>query len=483
MSTQQQAASAADPTATDAGAAQQTVAELVRRARAAMAEYQSFDQQRVDEVITAIGWVVVDEANNRSLCEQAVADTGLGNVADKMIKNRRKTMGLLRDLRGAPSVGVIRRIPEKGLIEIARPVGVVAAVTPSTNPVATPVNKAINALKGRNAVILSPSPKGQPVCARLSGLMREALARVGAPVDLVQVLPAPVSKATTQAVMEQADLVAVTGSQNNVRRAYTCGTPAVAVGAGNVSSIVDETADVAAAAKKIVASKTFDNATSCSSENSVIAVSAIAAELRAALQAEGCAFLDAAEREQLQAALFPGGRLSATLIAQSAGDIASAAGLGREGLHNARVLVVDGGGVGRDHPFSGEKLSPVLSWYEAADFDAAMQLSTALMEHQGKGHSVGLHSADPERALRLGLEMPSCRVIVNQAHCFANGGSFDNGLPFSLSMGCGSWGGNSISENLNYRHFLNTVRISTPIAPLEPTVDELFGDYRAKYGL
>lgn len=473
MTTQQQAATAAN----------ELVAELVRKARAAMAEYQNFDQQRVDEVITAIGWVVVDEANNRSLSEQAVADTGLGNVADKMAKNRRKTMGLLRDLIGAPSVGVIRRLPEKGLIEIARPVGVIAAVTPSTNPVATPVNKAINALKGRNAVILSPSPKGQPVCERLTGLMREALARIGAPQDLVQVLPSPVSKETTQAVMEQADLVAVTGSQNNVRRAYTCGTPAVAVGAGNVSSIVDETADLAGAAKKIVASKTFDNATSCSSENSLIAVDAIATELRAALEAKGCLFLDAAERERLQAALFPHGKLSAKLIARSASEIAREVGLTRKGMDKARVLVVDGGGVGRDHPYSGEKLSPVLSWYRAADFDAAMQLSMDLMAHQGKGHSVSLHSTDGDRALRLGLEMPACRVIVNQAHCFANGGSFDNGLPFSLSMGCGSWGGNSISENLNYRHFLNTVRISVPIEPNEPTVDELFGDYRAKYGL
>ena len=223
-------------------------------------------------MVTAAGWAIVEPSRNRALAELAVQDTGLGNVADKIAKNRRKTMGLLRDLAGARSVGVIADDPDNGMIEIARPVGVVAAITPSTNPGATPANNIINALKGRNAIVVAPSPKGASTLALLLTFMHAELDRVGAPRDLVQALPTPVSREHTFELMRQADLVVATGSQTNVRAAYSSGTPAIGVGAGNVAVIVDETADLADAANKIARSKTFDNATSCSSENSVIAI-------------------------------------------------------------------------------------------------------------------------------------------------------------------------------------------------------------------
>src|SRR5450756_1256949 len=243
------------------------VATLVRRARAAQGLYQRYTQEQVDEVVTAAGWAIMKPENNRVLADLAVADTGLGNVADKMAKNRRKTIGLLDDLRNSKSVGVIAELPELGLTEIARPVGVVAAVTPSTNPGATPANKIINALKGRNAVIIAPSPKGLSTCVKLLEFVHAEFAKIGAPADLVQHLPSPVTKDLTHELMRQADLVAATGSQANIRAAYASGTPAVGVGAGNVVVIVDSSADLADAAAKIVRSKTFDNATSCSSEN------------------------------------------------------------------------------------------------------------------------------------------------------------------------------------------------------------------------
>ena len=459
----------------------ETVAALVARARAAQAVYAAYDQAAVDEVVTAVAWTLLDPATNRRLAEQAVADTGLGRVEDKITKNHRKTLGLLRDLKGARSVGVVAEYPDKGLIEIARPVGVVGAVVPSTNPVATPYNKTLNALKGGNAVILAPSPKGQAVAEEVVKLMRGALARVGAPEDLVQKLPAPVSKAATQEMMRQVDLVVVTGSQNNVRAAMTSGTPAIGVGAGNVPSIVDETADLAAAAEKIIASKTFDNATSCSSENSLVAVEAIYDGLLSELQQRGARLLDAQEKERLRRTMWPEGKLSGKVTAKSAGEILAAAGI--EGDPNTSIILVEEDAPDAGSKFCDEKLSPVLTVFRAADFERAAQTAAAVLEINGKGHSVGLHSSDPQRPLQLGLNLPVCRVIVNQIHCFATGGSFDNGLPFSLSMGCGTWGGNNISDNMNYRHYLNTTRISRSIPPDRPELEEIFGDYWRKYGI
>jgi sulfoacetaldehyde dehydrogenase len=457
------------------------VAELVGRARAAQAVYDAYDQAAVDEVVTAVAWTLLDPANNRRLAEQAVAETGLGRVDDKVTKNHRKTLGLLRDLSRARSVGVVAEYPEQGLIEIARPVGVVGAVVPSTNPVATPYNKTLNALKGRNAVILAPSPKGEGVAVEVVRLMRAALARVGAPEDLVQKLPAPVSKAATQEMMRQVDLVVVTGSQNNVRAAMTSGTPAIGVGAGNVPGIVDETADVDAAAARLTASKTFDNATSCSSENSLVAVDAIYAQLIAALRARGARLLDADEKERLRAVMWPQGRLSAAVTAKSAGEILAHAGI--DGPTDATVILVEEDSVDPASKFCDEKLSPVLTVFRARDFAHAADIVRAVLDVNGKGHSVGLHTSDPDRGLQLGLTLPVCRVIVNQAHCFATGGAFDNGLPFSLSMGCGTWGGNNISDNMNYRHYLNTTRVSTTIAADEPSLEELFGEYWRKHGI
>jgi sulfoacetaldehyde dehydrogenase len=298
----------------------------------------------------------------------------------------------------------------------------------------------------------------------------------------VQILPPPVTRESTAALMAAADLVVATGSQANVRAAYRSGTPALGVGAGNVAVIVDASADIAAAAKLIATSKTFDHATSCSSENSVIALDAIAAPLRAALEAEGGVVLDAAEKAALQRVMWQDGRLAPAIVAQGAPRIAAAAGLARPALANARFLIVDEDGVGPAHPFSGEKLSPVLAFYRVPDFAAAEALVTRIYAYQGAGHSVGIHTADARQPLTLGLALPVARVIVNQAHCFATGGSFDNGLPFSLSMGCGTWGRNSFSDNLNYRHYLNITRIARVIPERVPREDEIFGEWHARYG-
>ena len=459
-----------------------TVAALVARARAAQAIADNFDQARTDELVAAAGWALLEPGRNQALAELAVADSGIGNVADKVRKNHRKTLGLLRDLQGAKSVGVIAEHPELGLTEIARPVGVVCAITPSTNPAATPANKIINALKGRNAVIVAPSPKGWHTAARLIEHVHAELARIGAPLGLVQLLPQPVSKASTAALMRQCDLVVATGSQANVRAAATCGTPAFGVGAGNVAGIVDASADIALAADRILRSKTFDNATSCSSENSLVLVGAARAPMLAALAQRGAVLLDATQKAQLQALMWPDGKLSAAATGQDAAEVARRAGLHALAALAPTMLLVEESGFGAEHPFSGEKLSPVLAIYSVPDFDAAVATVRQIYAWQGAGHSVGLHTRQPGQALRLASSLPVSRVIVDQAHCIATGGSFDNGLPFSLSMGCGSWGGNHFSDNMTYKHYLNITRISRPIAERVPTEQDIFGAFFDKYG-
>jgi sulfoacetaldehyde dehydrogenase len=463
-------------------AAEGQVAALVARARAAQRVAEHYDQVRVDELVAAAGWAIMEPGRNRELAELAVLDSGIGNVEDKVRKNHRKTLGLLRDLQGAKSVGVIAEDATKGLLEIARPVGVVCAVTPSTNPAATPANKIINALKGRNAVIVAPSPKGWSTGERLLQFVHAEFDRIGAPRDLVQMLPQPVDKASTLALMRQCDLVVATGSQANVRAAYASGTPAFGVGAGNVAGIVDETANLALVADRVRRSKTFDNATSCSSENSLVLLDSVYGAAVQALQGQGAVILDVEQKARLQALMWPDGKLSSAATGQSATVVAQRAGLREVAALQPSMLLVEESGFGPEHPFSGEKLAPVLTLYRARDFEHAMAIVEQVYAWQGAGHSVGLHSMREDRALQLGLRLPVSRVIVNQAHCIATGGSFDNGLPFSLSMGCGTWGRNNFSDNMNYRHYLNITRISRPIAERVPNEEEIFGAYFGKFG-
>lgn len=457
------------------------VDSLVARARRAFAGFRGVGQERADEAVTALAWALYRRQNAEELARLAVAGTGLGNVADKIAKNRRKTFGTLRDLLRARSAGVVEELPHLGLVKYAKPVGVVAAVTPSTNPAATPVNKAMMALKGRNAIIIAPSPAGHATTARAVELMRGNLHKIGAPADLVQVLPAPVTRETTGALMAACDLAVVTGSQNNVRSAYRSGRPAIGVGAGNVTVIVDDSADLVDAAEKIARSKTFDNATSCSSENALVILDAVYEKTVDALRAAGGYLADAAEKKLIGDALWRGGKLNRELIARDADVFARKAGLPPP-AQRARFFMVEESGVGDGFPFSDEKLSLVLALYRAGDFGRAVTLTDSILRHKGRGHSCGIHTRNMDNARRLAGEMDVVRVLVNQSHTFGNGGGFDSGLNFTLSMGCGTWGGNSISENLNYRHFLNITHLATQIPEDKPDEEELFGKFWRKFG-
>ncbi|MED5289155.1 MAG: aldehyde dehydrogenase family protein, partial [SAR324 cluster bacterium] len=333
-----------------------SVEQLIEKARIAQQVYENYDQGAVDEVVTAVAWALIEPGRNRELSQMAVETTGLGKIEDKILKNERKTLGLLRDLRSAKSVGVISEDEELGITEIARPVGVVAAVTPSTNPVATPTNNTLNALKGRNAIIIAPSPAGEKVCSRLLQYFHEELRRIGAPVDLIQQLPSPVDKIRTLELMKLADWLIVTGSQSNVRAAYSSGTPAIGVGAGNVTVIVDETADLDAAAIKIMKSKTFDHATSCSSENALVVVDKIYDTFLEKLGDCGGRLLDEQEKQTLQDSLWVNGKLNRQMLARDAGVLCQMADLKRNDSTETKFLMVEESGIGPDFPFSGEKL-------------------------------------------------------------------------------------------------------------------------------
>jgi sulfoacetaldehyde dehydrogenase len=299
-------------------------------------------------------------------------------------------------------------------------------------------------------------------------------------------LPDPITKDATHELMRLADLVVATGSQANIRSAYTSGTPAFGVGAGNVLVIIDESANLDSAAQKITQSKTFDNATSCSSENGAVLLDSVYDAAIDALERAGGVLLDAADKQRLHDVMFNNGKLTSALTAQSPAVIAERAKLQHPKASSARFFMVEETGYGPTAPFSGEKLSPILTVWRAANFQAAKELVSNVYSYQGAGHSVGLHTASSgsimeERAADLARDLPVARVIVNQAHAIATGGSFENGLPFSLSMGCGTWGNNNFSDNMNYRHYLNTTRVVRPITEKVPEVGTLLANYFSQY--
>ena len=459
------------------------VDEIVLRGHEAQREYESRgSQERYDRAATAAGWAIMEPSRNRMLAELAVETTGLGNVADKIIKNHRKTLGLLRDIAGVQTFGVVKEDPESRMTEIARPIGLIGSVVPSTNPAATPANNIINSLKCGNAIVISPSPKGSVCCKALLEFVHSEFDRIGENSDLVQMIPPPGSKAKTQRLLEAADLAIVTGSQDNVRRAYSSGTPAIGVGVGNVPSIVDESADLAAAAARIAQSKCFDNATSCSSENALLVVDDVYDDFCAALGNEGGAIVPRTQEQEIVDRIWLDGSPNPGVMARDADIVIRELGLEDRFPASTRFIVVETEGIGPGFRLSGEKLSRVAALYRCRDFSHALELTGRILDFQGAGHSVSLHSRRDDRTYVLAKELPVCRVIVNQAHCFATGGSFENGMPFSLSMGCGSWGGNSIDDNLHWRHFMQRTRIVRPIEAREPALEDVFGPYWTEFG-
>jgi sulfoacetaldehyde dehydrogenase len=457
------------------------VAEVVARARTAQAVIADWTAEQVEDLTTAVAYAVARKDRAEELAHLAVDEAGFGTYDHKVFKIQRRVLGVLSDLRSTPTVGVVERDPDRGLVKIAKPVGVVAALVPTTGPDATPPVKALWALAGRNAVVFAAHPRSKRTTDTVVGHLRAACELVGAPADLVQSLP-EAKIAHTQELMREADLVVATGGAGMVKAAYSSGTPAFGVGVGNCVHVVDETADLVDAADAIAVAKTFDNATSCLADNAVVVHDDVHDELLALLLARGGYLCDAAEKARLQAVMWPdGGEIPATaVIARSAGRIAELAGI--DVPDDTGFLIVAEDGAGPDHPFSGEKLSVVLALYRyGGDIGAAVDQVNRITAYQGLGHTCGIHTTDDAHVDALANGTRTARVLVNQ-NLNEGAGSPRNGLPFTLSLGCGTWGGTITTENINARHFVNLTWVSRPIPPRDMDADVLFARHFQRHG-
>ena len=454
---------------------------LVSRARSAQAQIEDYTQEQVDELVTSVAWHVVRDAE--TLARIAVDEGGFGNYESKVSKIRNRVGGTLADMSSVRTVGVVEAIPERGIVKIAKPVGVVAALIPTTGPDATPPVKTLCALKGRNAIIVSPHPRTRESSARVVQCMRRGCEQVGAPADLVQVVREP-SIPKTQDLMSQADLIVATGGAGMVKAAYSSGTPAYGVGVGNSVHVVDESADVDDAATMIARAKTFDDATSCLADNAIVVHSTVYESVLSKLVERGGHLCSTEEKGRLQEAMWPkGGHIpSIDVIAKSAGHIAELAGI--ELPKGRTFLMVEEDEVGPEHPFSGEKLSVVLAVYRyEGGIEHAIAQVNAITGYQGLGHTCGIHTRDDDHVEALALGTRTARVLVNQ-NLNEGAGSPRNGLPYTLSLACGTWGGNITTENINARHFVNLTWVSRLTDPKgqPPTLENLFADHWARHG-
>jgi len=454
------------------------IEELVVKARKAQQQIEFWDQDRIDEMVSAVGWQCYKGAEE--CAKLAFEETGMGNYEDKLIKHQKKTLGTLRDLHGLKTAGLIEEDKEKGLLKFAKPVGVVGALTPVTNASATLPGNALAILKTRNAVIFAPHPKAKKTCKLNIAMMRKGLEQVGAPPDLVQFIEEP-SVALAQALMGEVDLVLATGGAGMVKAAYSSGTPAYGVGAGNSVTIVDETADLENAAYKIYKSKTFDLATSCSTENSAVINEGVFDKFTALLEEAGGYLCSENERAKLQQGMWPDGvHLNKEIIAQSAQKIAEIAGIDLP--EGKSFLMVHGKAIGPTDPFSREKLSVVITLWKYKKFEEALNYVQDITAYNGTGHSCGIHTTREDRIRLLGEKAPVSRIMVNQPQCYGNSGNYDNGMPFTLTLGCGTWGNNITTENIHWKHFLNITWVAMPIDPVIPEEAVLFSAHWKKFG-
>ncbi|WP_139557939.1 aldehyde dehydrogenase family protein [Methylotetracoccus oryzae] len=455
---------------------------LVGRARTAQAQIEAYRQDEVDALTTAVAWSVVRPDRAEALAQLAVEEGGFGNFADKVVKIRNRIIGTLADMAGLRTVGVVEETPERGLVKIAKPVGVVAALIPTTGPDATPPLKALLALKGRNAIIVAAHPRTQRTTELAVRYMREACEQVGAPADLIQVI-APPSLGKTQALMRQADLIVATGGEAMVKAAYSSGTPAYGVGVGNAVHVVDESADLDDAAKMIAAAKTFDYATSCLADNALVVEASIYDDLLTRLGALGGYLCGADEKAALGRLMWPDPDAhipALAVIAKSAPEIARLAGIAVP--DSTRFLIVEEEGTGPGYPFSGEKLCIVLTLYRyQGPIARAVERVNAITDYQGRGHTCGIHTLLDEHVDALAFGTRTARVMVNQS-LNEGAGSPRNGLPYTLSLSCGTWGRNITTENVNARHFVNLTWVSRPIMPRPISEDALFRSHWERHG-
>lgn len=432
------------------------IAEYMQRARKAQSEFEKMDQQQVDNAVKILGKVIVDNAE--MLAEMAVEETGMGNYADKVAKNKNKARIIWNSLKGKKSRGIIERDDMAGITKVAKPVGVVAAITPCTNPIVTPMSNAMFALKCGNAIIITPHHKAIKCSTKTVELINAELKKEGYPENLIQILDQQ-SRENTRNLISMADVVVATGGEGMVHAAYSSGRPALGVGAGNVQCIIDEGYDYKVAVPKIIAGRTFDYGIICSGEQSVITPEAMYEDVLKEFEMNGGYIVrDKKEIQAVRDALFQEGAPNRHSVGQSPEVIAKLAGI--EIPKDTKIIVVEAEGTGEIDLLGKEKMAPVISAYKYTEFSEAIDIARKNLEAQGKGHSVAIHSDNKEHIEKVGEELCVSRFVVNQICASSAGGSFFNGLAPTNTLGCGTWGHNSISENLDFKHLMNVSRIA-----------------------
>ncbi|MDO4785962.1 MAG: aldehyde dehydrogenase family protein [Fretibacterium sp.] len=453
----------------------QMLEELVARARRVQSVIEGYSQERVDRMCRAVAWAAGNPEDFQRLCWMGVDESGAGDRNGRYGK-RHKILGVLRDALRQRSVGIVEMNPEKGLVRYAKPAGLIASLIPMTNPELTPIVTAIYALKARDVVIFSPHPRTKKTTFEAVRLMRDALRAIGEPEDFLQCIEDP-NMAVVEQIMKMGDLIMATGGPAMTKAAHSSGKPAYCSGAGNATMIFDETADVEIAARNTRISKTSDFGSGCSADGNLIIHGKIYDRMVKALQDEGGYLANDEEREKLKRAMWDeeGHRIVAT-VAVSPQKLAQAAGF--EIPEDRRFIMVTGDGIGKEHKFSGEKLTTLLALYRyEGEFENALAMMDRIYRVGGRGHSCGIYSHDDEHIHRLALRAPVTRIMVRQPQSKANAGSAENGMPMTSSMGCGIWGGNMVSENIALKHYMQSTWVARPILRDQPDEAVLFGEF------
>jgi acetaldehyde dehydrogenase/alcohol dehydrogenase len=427
---------------------------LVSRAKDAQRAYATFPQEKVDLIFKEVA-AAADTAR-KELAEAAVGETGMGVVAHKIIKNHFAANFIYKKYKKAKTCGVISKDRESGLWTVADPVGLIAGIIPTTNPTSTAIFKALLTLKTRNGIVFSPHPRAKKCTALAAKIVADAATKAGAPAGLIGCIKEPTIEATNALMAHPAvDLILATGGPGMVKAAYSSGKPALGVGAGNTPAIIDETANVRRAVEDIFLSKTFDNGMICASEQSVIAVDEVFGDVKNEMIRCGAHILNASESKKVRAIIFTEKGLNAAIVGQSAHSIGAMAGISVP--ESTRVLVSEEKSYAADNPYGHEKLSPILALYGASDFERAVKIALHLIAIGGLGHTAVLHTGkrSQRRIEYFAEKIPAGRLLIN---CPATQGAIglcNCNLTPSLTLGCGSWGGNSVSENIGIAHLMN----------------------------
>jgi acetaldehyde dehydrogenase (acetylating) len=449
----------------------QAVQDCLERAKVAQSLIQNFSQATIDRIVQAMVEAGANAAE--SLAKLAHDETGFGNWPDKVTKNLLSTQSLARSIAGMKTCGVIDTLHGGNLIEIASPMGIVAAFIPSTNPTSTLMYKAIIAIKSRNVIVASPHPRAIQSTLAATQILQDAAIQAGAPIDAIQCL-SHTSRATITALMQHplTDVILATGSDSLVQAAYSSGKPAYGVGAGNVPAWIEASANIPKAVADICFGKTFDYGTLCSSEQAIVCDRAIQATVMAECERQGGYFLSLEEQAHLTAVMFNDGRINPAIVGQSAIALARLAGISVP--HRTRILIAPLTRVGLEAPLSGEKLSPVLAFYTVNHREAALERATELLQFGGMGHSMALHTQDQALIPIVADRLPAHRFLINTPSAVGAVGHTTEFAP-ALSLGSGTLGGSISTDNLTPRHLLNIKRIGLEVRPVNDRLGQAIG--------